>query len=98
MRSVALVAVAGCLAAVSAGCAVADRGAGAPLVSYQGYGGTAIVSADGRTVTVVITWQENGLTDYITIGTQDARSSPQMLTTRQLITIADSAPHQGPQS
>ena len=52
MRGVALVAVAGCLAAVSAGCPAVGSAAGGPVVSYHGYGGTAIVSADGRTVTV----------------------------------------------
>jgi hypothetical protein len=32
-----------------------------------------------------------------TIGTQDARNSPRLLTTLQLIAIADSAPRKGPQ-
>jgi hypothetical protein len=41
----------------------------------------------------VITWRENGLTDYIlTIGMQVPQDSPQLLTTRQLIAIAESAP------
>ncbi len=211
MRGVALAAIAGCLGAVSAGYAMVGRGAGGPVVSYQGYGGTAIVSADGRTVTVgefgtscpatvravaresttrvalllrfvtpanpppcpqaaaamvpaqqirlraplggrklvdgatgtatawssavlrgrtlptelvimqsagrqvpgpgrggwtpirvrghpgraarnLITWRENELTDSITIGAQNAQDSPQLLTTRQLIAIANSAP------
>lgn len=40
--------VAGLFAAACGGCAAVGGG----QVSYQGYGGTAIVSADGRTVTV----------------------------------------------
>jgi len=48
MRQVAALAVLGCIAAISSGCG----GAGDQVVSYQGYGGTAIVSADGRTITV----------------------------------------------
>jgi hypothetical protein len=57
MRSVALCGIAGFLAAASGGCAAASL-SGQPAVSptgqvsYQEYGGTAIVSADGRTVTV----------------------------------------------
>jgi hypothetical protein len=46
---VALCAVAAFLAAVSGGCALFSGG---QTVSYRGYGGNAIVSADGRTVTV----------------------------------------------
>jgi hypothetical protein len=52
MRRVLVVAITGCLAAVSAGCGVIGSGAGGQVVSFQGYGGTAIVSADGRTVTI----------------------------------------------
>jgi hypothetical protein len=41
----------------------------------------------------VITWREDGLTDYILmIGDQSPQNMPQLLTTRQLIAIADSAP------
>jgi hypothetical protein len=47
MRRVAALAVVGCIAAVSSAC-----GNGGYVVSYQGYGGTAIVSTDGRTITV----------------------------------------------
>jgi hypothetical protein len=39
-----------------------------------------------------IRWHENGLTHYILTGTQYERNPPQLLTTRQLIAIADSAP------
>ena len=65
MRSVVLCGIAGFLAAASGGCGSAGGGqpagaasSGQPAaspggqVSYQGYGGTAIISADGRTVTV----------------------------------------------
>jgi hypothetical protein len=51
MRGVLVAAITGCLAAVG-GCAVIASGARGQVVSLQGYGGTAIVSADGRTVTV----------------------------------------------
>jgi len=44
MRQAAALAALGCIAALSSGCGV--------VVSYQGYGGTAIVSTDGRTITV----------------------------------------------
>jgi hypothetical protein len=47
MRRAAALAVVGCIAALSSAC-----GNGGYVVSYQGYGGTAIVSADGRTITV----------------------------------------------
>jgi hypothetical protein len=45
MRQLAMLALLGCIAAASSGC-------GGQVVSYQGYGGTAIVSTDGRTLTV----------------------------------------------
>jgi hypothetical protein len=45
MRRVAVLAVLGCVAALSSGC-------GGYVVSFQEYGGTAIVSADGRKVIV----------------------------------------------
>jgi hypothetical protein len=51
MRQLRIVTIAGCLAAVAGGCAVIGC-AGGQVVSYQGYGGTAIVSTDGRTITV----------------------------------------------
>jgi hypothetical protein len=47
MRQVAAWAAFGCIAALSSGC-----GNGGCVVSYQRYGGTAIVSTDGRTITV----------------------------------------------
>lgn len=40
----------------------------------------------------VITWRENGLVDYVSAGGAAARNSPQLLSTQQLIAIADSAP------
>ena len=52
MRQVAALAVLACTAALSSGCGVIG-GTGGQVVSYQGYGGTAIVSMDGRTITVV---------------------------------------------
>jgi hypothetical protein len=44
----------------------------------------------------VINWREHGLTDYILlIGDQSPQDMPQLVTTRQLIAIADSAPERG---
>ena len=51
MRQPRALAVLGCIAALLSGCG-AIGGTGGQVVSYQGYGGTAIVSADGRTITV----------------------------------------------
>jgi hypothetical protein len=51
VRQVAALAVLGCIAALSSGCGVIG-GTGGQVVFYQGYGGTAIVSTDGRTITV----------------------------------------------
>ena len=50
MRRAAVMAITGCLAAVVAGCGVI--GGASSQASYQGYGGTAIVSTDGRTLIV----------------------------------------------
>jgi hypothetical protein len=44
----------------------------------------------GRAARNLITWRENGLTDYILVGPGPA--SPQALSTQQRIAIADSAP------
>jgi hypothetical protein len=62
LRWAAAAVAAGCLLAVSAGCSRAAspehmpgkpaHGAAASVVTYEDYSGTAIVSADGRTVTV----------------------------------------------
>jgi hypothetical protein len=51
MRRAAVTATMGCLATVAAGCGLIGSGANGQ-VSYHGYGGTAIVSTDGRTLTV----------------------------------------------
>lgn len=51
MRQVAVLAVLGCVAAFTSGCGMVSH-AGGQVTTYQGYGGTAIVSADGRTITV----------------------------------------------
>jgi hypothetical protein len=51
MRRAAVMATTGCLATVAAGCGLIGSGANGQ-VSYQGFGGTAIVSTDGRTLTV----------------------------------------------
>jgi len=51
MRQVAALAVLGCIAAPSSGCG-AVGGTRGQVVSYQRYGGTAIVSTDGRPITV----------------------------------------------
>jgi hypothetical protein len=40
----------------------------------------------------VITWRENGLTNYISVETAANSAEPQVLSTQQLIAIADSAP------
>ncbi|MDR2987852.1 MAG: hypothetical protein LBV34_23740 [Nocardiopsaceae bacterium] len=47
MRQAALLVLLGCIAAAASGC-----GSDGPVISYQGYDGTAIVSRDGRTITV----------------------------------------------
>jgi hypothetical protein len=52
MRQVAVLAALGCVAALSSGCGMIGSRAGGQVTTYQGYGGTAIVSADGRTITV----------------------------------------------
>jgi hypothetical protein len=39
----------------------------------------------------MITWRENGLTDLIVVGVQNGPDEPQVLSTQQLIAIADSA-------
>src|SRR5215471_2114403 len=52
MRQVAALAALGCIAALSSGCGATRSGASGQIVSYQGYGGSAIVSRDGRTITV----------------------------------------------
>ncbi len=52
MRQTAALAVLGCVAALSSGCGVLGSGPAGQVVTYQGYAGTAIVSADGRTITV----------------------------------------------
>ena len=46
----------------------------------------------GRAARNVITWRENGLTDYISVGTGTNPNEPQVLSTQQLIAVADSAP------
>jgi hypothetical protein len=48
MRSVAVVAIFVGIATCSAGCGLI----GSSVITYQSYGGTAIVSANGRTITV----------------------------------------------
>jgi hypothetical protein len=45
----------------------------------------------GRASRNLITWRENGLMDYVLIGEQSP-AGPQVLSTRQLVAIADSAP------
>ncbi|MDR2987232.1 MAG: hypothetical protein LBV34_20580, partial [Nocardiopsaceae bacterium] len=52
MRQVAAaIVILGCIAALSSGGGVIG-GSGGQVVSYEGYRGTAIVSTDGRTITV----------------------------------------------
>jgi hypothetical protein len=52
MRRAAVLGLLGCITAVSCGCGTTSGGAAGQPASFLGYGGTAIVSADGRTVTV----------------------------------------------
>jgi hypothetical protein len=52
MRQLAVLAALGCVAALSSGCGMVSSRADGQVTTYQGYGGTAIVSADGRTITV----------------------------------------------
>jgi hypothetical protein len=60
---------------------------GGPPIRVRGHPGHASRN--------VITWREDGLTDYILIGVTTPQDSPQLLTTRQLIAIAESAPQPG---
>jgi hypothetical protein len=71
---------------------VITQGAGKLTVSKPTTGGWTPITVRGHAGHAAhnaITWQENGLTDIIAIGVPD---SPQLLTTEQLIAIADSAP------
>ena len=48
----------------------------------------------GRAAHNLITWRENGLTDFIVVEGNDGSERPQLMRTRQLVAIADSAPAQ----
>ncbi len=71
------------------------QSAGSPQVPGPGPGGWITIRVRGQSGCAtrnVITWRENGLTDFIVVGGLDGPDEPQLLTTRQLIAIADSAP------
>jgi hypothetical protein len=70
------------------------QGAGSPQVPGPGPGGWTTIRVrgrSGRATRNVITWRENGLTDFILVGGLTGPDWPQLLTTQQLIAIADSA-------
>lgn len=70
------------------------QSAGSPQVPGPGPGGWITIRVRGnagRATRNVITWRENGLTDFIEVGGLAGPDEPQLLTTRQLIAIADSA-------
>lgn len=69
------------------------QSAGNPQVPGPGPGGWITIRVrgqSGRATRNVITWRENGLIDLIVVGGQSGPDEPQLLTTRQLIAIADS--------
>ena len=69
-----------------------EQGAGRLPVPAPGPGGWTAIRVRGQpglATRNLITWREDGLTDYITV---DGPRWPQVLTTAQLIAIADSAP------
>jgi len=61
-----------------------------PSTDQDGWTPIRVRGYPGRATLNVITWRENGLTDYIQILTGDP-NDPQILTTQQLIALADSA-------
>jgi len=63
---------------------------GGTLIRVRGHPGHAYHAANRN----VIRWREHGLTDYIIFGVQDSQES-QLLSTQQLIAIAESAPQPG---
>jgi hypothetical protein len=69
------------------------QGAGSSQVPGPWPGGWITIRVrgrSGRATRNVITWRENGLTDFILVGGLTGPDWPQLLTTRQLIAIADS--------
>lgn len=70
------------------------QSAGSVQIPGAGSGGWTRIRVRGyagRASRNLITWRENGLTDYVLIGEQSPGGA-QVLSTRQLIAIADSAP------
>ena len=75
------------------------QSAGSLRIPGLGAGGWTAIRVrghPGRAGRNVITWRENGLTDFIVTGTQNGPDEPQVLSTRQLIAIAGSAPAHNP--
>ena len=70
-----------------------------PRMPGPGAGGWTAIRVRGhrgRAACNLITWRENGLTDFIVVRTQNGPDEPQVLSTQQLIAIADSAPAYDP--
>jgi hypothetical protein len=71
------------------------QSAGSPQVPGPGPGGWTTIRVrglSGRATRNAITWQEHGLTDFIVVGGLAGPAESQLMTTRQLIAIADSSP------
>ena len=66
-----------------------------PPPGPEGWHPVPVRGRPGRATRNLITWRENGLTDYIQVLAADPHN-PQILTTRQLIALADSATSYAP--
>lgn len=78
----------------SADALIIKQSAGSLRVPGPGPGGWTSIRVrghPGRATRNLITWRENGLTDLIVVGAQNGPDEPQVLSTQQLIAIADSA-------
>jgi hypothetical protein len=70
---------------------IQTAGSGPILGGAGGWTKIRVRGHPGQASRNLITWRENGLMDYVLIGEQDP-AGPQVLSTRQLVAIADSAP------
>lgn len=71
------------------------QGAGGFQVPGPGTGGWTSIRVrgqSGRATRNLITWRQNGLTDFIVVGRQNGPDEPQVMSTQQLIAIANSSP------
>jgi hypothetical protein len=81
----------------SQGMMVIDQSAGSVQVPGPGPGGwipIRVRGLQGRATRNLITWRETGLTDFIVVGGQQGTEEPQMMSTQQLIAVAESSPAQ----